>query len=132
MPAKKEAGAIGAKAKLDFVCVGDGCDGVVEFDLSDIASDDFQMVCPKCHKAYCLSEDLHSKLSKMLDLMVAIRNAEGILGDCFVSVNTKMEEIRIPYSLLLTRLNTIISLDLGERKVNFHLRVEPSSEETFR
>ena len=38
----------------------------------------------------------------------------------------------IPYALLLTRLNTLITLNYGGRSVDFHLRVEPSSPETFR
>ena len=55
-----------------------------------------------------------------------------ILGDCKVSVNVAGGEVQIPYVLLLTRLNTIITLKLGDKDVDFHLWVEPSSPETFR
>ena len=68
----------------------------------------------------------------MLELILAIRNSEDILGDSVVSVNVAGGEVRIPYALLLTRLNTMISLDIGGTKTDFHLWVEPSSPSTFR
>jgi hypothetical protein len=98
----------------------------------DVASDDFQAVCGKCHNTYELDADLRDKLNRMLLLIVAIRDAEDILGDCNVSVNVANGEVKIPYALLLTRLNTLITLNLGDRKVDFHLWVEPASPETFR
>ena len=89
-------------------------------------------MCPKCHKAYQLDAALRDKLARMLDLIHAIRRSEDILGDAMVSVNVAGGEVRIPYALLLTRLNTLITLDFGDRKVDFHLWVEPSSPDTFR
>ena len=68
----------------------------------------------------------------MMELVSAIRQAEDILGDSNVSVNVAGGEVRIPYALLLTRLNTLITLNYGDRKVDFHLWIEPSSPETFR
>ncbi len=123
---------IGAKAQIDFHCFEDGCDGVVKFNLADVASKSFQAVCPKCHRAYALDAALRDKLGRMLELIIAIRNSEDILGNSIVSVNVAGGEVRIPYALLLTRLNTLITLELGDRKTDFHLWVEPSSPETFR
>ncbi len=123
---------IGAKAQIDFHCFADSCDGVVKFNLSDVAKRDFQAVCPQCHQTYALDKELRDKLSRMLALVVAIRQAEDILGDSNVSVNVAGGEVKIPYALLLTRLNTLISLKFGERKVDFHLWIEPSSPDTFR
>lgn len=123
---------IGAKVQIDFHCFEDGCDGVVKFNLADVASKSFQAVCPKCHRAYALDAALRDKLGRMLELIIAIRNSEDILGNSIVSVNVAGGEVRIPYALLLTRLNTLITLELGDRKTDFHLWVEPSSPETFR
>lgn len=123
---------LAAKVQIDFHCLEEGCAEVVKFNLSEIVSKDFQAVCPKCHKAYQLDAALRDKLSRMLDLIHAIRRSEDILGDAMVSVNVAGGEVRIPYALLLTRLNTLITLDLGDRKVDFHLWVEPSSPDTFR
>ena len=105
---------------------------MVKFNLADIASRDFQAVCPKCHRAYALDDTLRDKLGRMLELINAIRNSEDILGDSIVSVNVAGGEVRIPYALLLTRLNTLITLEVEGRRTDFHLWIEPSSPDTFR
>ena len=128
-----EMNALAAKAQIDFHCLEDDCREVVKFNLSDIASRDFQAVCPKCHRAYELDEALRDKLMRMLKLVAAIRDAEDILGDSSVAVTIAgAKEVKIPYALLLTRLNTLITLNFGDKKVDFHLWIEPSSPETFR
>ncbi len=124
--------AIGAKAQIDFHCFDPGCEGIVKFNLADVSARDFQAVCPKCHHSYELDDKLRDKLGRMLELIGAIRRAEDILGDSNVSVNVDGREVKIPYALLLTRLNTLITLEVGDRKVDFHLWVEPSSPDTFR
>lgn len=128
----KATNELGAKAQIDFRCLNGDCSGVVKFNLAEVAKADFQAVCPECHQTYSLDKALRDKLARMLKLIVAIRDAEDILGDSNVSVNVANGEVRIPYALLLTRLNTLITLKLGDRQVDFHLWVEPSSPDTFR
>ena len=106
----RPASQLGAKAQIDFHCFSPECDGVVKFNLADIAGRDFQAVCPKCHRSYALDSGLKDKLGRMLELIIAIRKAEDILGDSNVSVNVAGGEVKIPYALLLTRLNTLITL----------------------
>ena len=126
------AAELGARAQIDFKCFVDGCHGVVKFNLADIGGRDFQAVCPECHRAYALESGLRDKLKRMLELINALRSSEDILGDSVVSVNVAGGEVRIPYALLLTRLNTLITLELGGKKVDFHLWIEPTSPDTFR
>ena len=123
---------IGKKAHIDFGCVSPGCEAMVEISLADIGNEDFQAVCPDCHQTYAFDEELRDKLRRMLELVIALRNAEDILGDTSVSVNVAGGSVKIPYALLLTRLNTLISLEVGDEKMDFHLRVEPTSPDTFR
>ena len=120
------------KAQFDFHCLADDCEGVVGFDINSIADPEFQAVCPVCHRAYMLDGVLRDKLLRMMKLISAIRECEDILGDSVVSVNVAGGEVRVPYALLLTRLNTLITLNFGDRKVDFHLWIEPSSADTFR
>ncbi len=121
-----------SKAQLDFICAEPGCDAVVKFDLVEVAKDDFQTLCPKCHKPYQFNTELRDKLVKLHNLVLVLRQTESILGDCNVAVSVPGGEVKIPYALLLTRLNTMISLNVGDRKVDFHLRIEPASTDTFR
>ena len=120
------------KAKVDFKCVEAGCDGLICMTLLDAAEPDFQAVCPSCHRPYQFDDGITEKLRKLRELIVAIRRSESILGDCKVAVTVPGGTVKIPYPLLLTRLNTIVTLDLQGRKVDFHFMVEPSSSETFR
>lgn len=122
----------GPKAQLDFNCLTDGCEGVVGFDLVNVADPEFQAVCPFCHRAYALDSTLRDKFSRMIKLIASIRECEDILGDSFVSVNVAGGEVRVPYALLLTRLNTMITLEISGRKIDFHLWVEPSNPQMFR
>ena len=119
-------------AEVDFECFNDGCSGAISFNLSTALDDDFQGICQGCHKSYVFDANLKEKLTKLSDLIIAVRKAEDILGDCNVAVTVPGQTVKIPYSLLLTRLNTMITLKVGNRDVDFHFRVEPSSPETFR
>ena len=119
-------------AEVDFECFSESCKGVIEFNLGNALADDFQAVCPRCHNSYAFDEQLKEKLTKLSDLILAVRKAEDILGDCNVAVTVPGRTVKVPYSLLLTRLNTMITLKLGGKDVDFHFRVEPSGPETFR
>lgn len=121
-----------AAAEVDFECLKQDCSGVVKFNLIDAIGDDFQALCPDCHSPYQFDKALKEKLIKLCDMIAAIRKAEDILGDCNVAVSVPGSTIKIPYALLLTRLNTMVTLQLGDKKIDFHFRVEPSSPETFR
>lgn len=123
---------INSKAHVDFVCVEPGCGGVVKFNLMDCAAADFQVLCPKCHHPYKFDDELRGKLKKLMNLILSLREAESILGDCNVAVCVPGGEVKLPYAMLLTRLNTMITLDFGDRKVDFRLWVEPTSADTFR
>ena len=127
-----EKNAAAPKAQLDFHCLTDNCEGVVAFDLINVADPEFQAVCPVCHRAYALDAVLRDKLTRMMKLISDIRECEDILGDSVVSVNVAGGEVRVPYALLLTRLNTLISLEISGRKIDFHLWVEPSNPQIFR
>lgn len=120
------------KADVDFDCIESNCGRLLQFNLLDAAATDFVLTCPDCRRAYQFDSSLREKLRKLRDMILAIREAESILGDCSVGVTVPGGSVKIPYALLLTRLNTILSLNIGERKVDFHFRVEPASAETFR
>lgn len=117
-------------ALLDFICPE--CGGVVKFNLMELDEADFQAMCPKCHRPYQFDDQLKDKFKKLQNLIFAVREAEPILGDCNVAVAVPAGEVKVPYALLLTRMNTMITLNLGDQKVDFHLWIEPSSADTFR
>ena len=119
-------------AEVDFECLDSNCKGEISFNLTEALDENFQGICKECHNSYAFDTDLKEKLTKLSDLIIAVRKAEDILGDCNVAVTVPGQTVKVPYSLLLTRLNTMITLKVGDKDVDFHFRVEPSSPETFR
>ena len=117
-------------AQLDFVCPD--CGGVVKFNLMELEQSDFQTMCPKCHRPYQFDDQLREKFRKLYNLIQTLHEAEPILGHCNVAVATPGGEVKIPYALLLTRLNTMLTFQLGDKSVDFHLWIEPASPDTFR
>ncbi len=121
------------RAIIDFNCMEDDCDEVIQFNLMQLKESNGLLKCPGCHRQYEFADSLFiSKLSKLRNLLLAVKEAEDILGDVNVGVTTMNGEVKIPYRLLLTRLNTMITLDVGGKKVDFHFRVEPLDQGSFR
>jgi hypothetical protein len=88
--------------------------------------------CPVCHREYRFDEGLVDKLRRLRSLIFAIQDASEILGDVEVAVQTPSHEVKVPYNLLLTRMNTMITLEVGGRQVQFHFRVEPLNDGAMR
>ena len=128
MPEMKKNNAV-----LDFKCLEENCTGVVKFNLNELElNGDMQILCPECHRPYEFDAALSGKFRLLANLVTALREAEPILGSANVAVAVPGGEVKVPYVLLLTRLNTMITLDFGEKKVDFHVLVEPTSPEVFR
>ena len=121
------------RAIIDFNCMEEDCDEVIQFNLMQLRENDGLLKCPCCHRQYEFADDVFlGKLNKLRNLLLAVQEAEDILGDVNVGVTTLNGEVKIPYRLLLTRLNTMITLDVGGEKVDFHFRVESLDNASFR
>lgn len=113
------------RALVDFECLDSDCQATVQCNLMDLEQRKGRISCPECRREYRFDPAFRDKMRRFRELILAIRNAEDLLGDVSVGVTSALGEERIPYRLLLTRLNTLISLDVGGRKVDFRFRVEP-------
>lgn len=112
---------------IEFNCLEEKCGESILFKLQDIEENP-SVHCPNCKKEYNFNGNFVGKLKKFDNLITAIRDAREILGETNVAVNFKNHDIKIPYRLLLTRMNTILTLSIGNKKVEFKLRVEPLKE----
>jgi len=119
-------------ALVDFVCLDDECGSTVRFNLMELIRDKGRVACEVCHREYRFKTDFVEKLKRLRELILAVTAAEDILGDAKVAVTTPAGEVKVPYRLLLTRLNTLISLDVGGRRVDFNFRVEPLNQASFK
>jgi hypothetical protein len=117
---------------IDFACIDDECKAAVVFNLMDLREAKGCASCPQCHREYQFDATFLDKLQRLRKLIVTVQEAADILGDVNVAITTPAGEVRVPYWLMLTRLNTIVTMELGGRKVEFNFRVEPLNRETFR
>ena len=122
--------AIKSRDQVDFACVSDECDEVVHFSLLEMEEHP-RIRCGGCGKEYNFDSQLIGKMNKLKRLIMAVRDAEEILGDLNVAVDVRGHTVRIPYRLLMTRLNTLLTLEIQGKKIDFHLRVEPLEEVTI-
>lgn len=112
-------------AIIDFHCIEDGCDNLIKFNLMELMQNKGQLVCDHCHRHYQFDAPFIEKLEKLKKLVIAIKESEDILGDCNVAVMSEHGEVKIPYRLLMTRMNSMISLELSGKRTDFAFRIEP-------
>jgi transcription elongation factor Elf1 len=113
---------------IEFKCINDNCDAVVDFSVSDIESNG-TVACAHCQKSYTFHHEFVDKMRRFSRLIEAVQNAKDILGDTNVAITIKHHEIKIPYRLLLTRMNTLITLKMEDGEINFKFRVQPLNED---
>lgn len=113
---------------IEFNCLEEKCGKPITFKLHEIEENP-SLHCPNCRKEYNFNGNFVGKLKKFENLISAVRDAREILGDTNVAINFKNHDIRIPYRLLLTRMNTLLTLNIGNKTVEFKFRVEPLGEE---
>lgn len=86
------------------------------------------VTCSSCNKKYALGEEtLKRQLKKFAALCQQIQDSQEILGDASVAVDVGGQSVKIPFKLLLTRLKSVLNLQIGNTKLSVAFRVEPTS-----
>lgn len=104
---------------LAFACLH--CKEPVAFCIWD----EKPVSCPHCQKNYRFSDEITGKLKKFEALCKQIQASEDILGDTAVAIDVGAKHVRVPFRLLLTRLGSVLTLQMGEQKVEITFRTEP-------
>ena len=115
------------QCKVEFSCIKDSCGNPVSFVLTEIEKDG-TIVCGKCGKSYSFHPDFVEKMKRFTRLVEAVQDARDILGNTNVAIQVKGNEVKIPYRLLLTRMNTLITLKMDDGELTFRFRAEPLNE----
>lgn len=115
---------------IEFRCVKDHCKEMIAFSVQEIERDK-RLKCTACNNEYIFNEELISKIQKFENLITAVKNAEDILGSTNVSIDVDGHSVKVPFRLLLTRLNTSLTLRIGNEELSFHFRVEPLKDKEY-
>ena len=117
---------------LEFHCVAKGCRHAIKFAILDV-KDDQRLMCAACGQSYFFNKELVCALATFDKLCRAIHESEGILSDTNVAVNVAGHEVKIPFRLLLTRLNTSLTIRIPqeingktvEHPIDIQFRLQP-------
>lgn len=109
---------------LQFSC--QSCQNPIQFSVFDLEASE-GIICPECSLVYDFSEEgLQRQLRKFENLCRQIQASEEILSNTSVGIFLGDREVKIPYKLLLTRLNSTLDLIVGDRPLTITFRIEPA------
>lgn len=106
--------------KLQFKCPS--CSHPVCFNVLDLQQ---QIPCSGCKKSYAFAEDIRRQIKKFANLCEKIQESEEILGKTAVAVDVGPHHVKVPFRLLLTRLGSVLDLDIDGQKLEILFRTEP-------
>lgn len=110
---------------LQFQC--QKCKNPVNFSIFELENSDEGVICPDCGLIYDFNdESLKRQLRKFEDLCLQIQRSEEILSKASIGIYLGDREIKIPYKLLLSRLNSTLDLTLGDHPLTIVFRIEPT------
>ncbi len=110
---------------LQFYC--HQCQGPIQFSVFELEKREEGVACPHCGLVYDFSEEtLKRQLRKFESLCQQIHLSEEILSNTSVGIYIGDREIKVPYKLLLTRLNSTLDLMIGDRPLTITFRIEPT------
>jgi hypothetical protein len=109
--------------RLVFAC--QCCQRPVPFSVLDLKRDQ-EVDCANCGVSYAFGDPaLQRQIQTFESLCQQIADSEEILSNTSVGIQLGGQEVRIPYRILLTRLNSKLDLVVGDQKLTIAFRMEP-------
>lgn len=109
---------------LQFKC--QSCTQPVHFSIFEIEQQGAPIKCEHCHKKYAFyDETLIRQLKKFEALCRQLIESEEILSNTSVGIDVGEHHVKIPYKILLTRLNSSLDLVIGDQPLSISFRIEP-------
>lgn len=111
---------------LHFKCIS--CANDVEFSIFELDKEK-HIACEHCEKKYAFNDpDLIRQLKKFAALCKQVRDSEEILGSANIGIDVGEHHVKVPYKLLLTRLNSSLDLNIDGKKMSIQFRMEPTKD----
>lgn len=109
---------------LVFTC--QSCQHPVPFSVLDLKHEEGDIHCAGCGVCYRFGDPtLRRQIEKFEALCEQIAESEEILSNTSVGIHVSGQEVRVPYRILLTRLNSKLDLVMGDQKLTIAFRMEP-------
>ncbi len=110
--------------RLEFSC--QCCQQPLQFSIFEIDKVSDGLVCTECGLIYDFSDEgLRDQIRKFENLCHQISLSQDILSNTAIGITVGDKEVKIPYKILLTRLNSVLDLRIGDRPLSIKFRIEP-------
>lgn len=111
--------------QLQFKCLN--CQKNINFSIFELEKCNHTVPCTQCQKTYNFDDEtFRRQLSKFEKLCLQIHESEEILSTASIGIYLGDREIKIPYKLLLSRLNSTLDLFIGDEPLTIQFRIEPT------
>ena len=109
---------------LEFDC--HQCAEAVPFSVFELDKGDCCITCEACSRQYQLSDEvLRRQLKKFTALCRQLIESEEILSTAAVGIDIGEHHVKVPFKILLTRLNPVLDLTIGDQPMSIRFRIEP-------
>lgn len=109
---------------LEFSC--QGCQKPIKFSIFEIEAHHSTVCCSECGKKYAFNDEaLKRQLKKFQALCQQLIESEEILSNTAVGIDVGDHHVKVPYKILLTRLNSSLDLMIGNQPLSISFRIEP-------
>lgn len=109
---------------LEIKCIDDECGNDIKISILEMKTSP-RVECKSCKNEYAFNKQLVEQLHKFEKLVTAVQEAKDILGQTAVAVDIQGHSVKIPYKLLLTRMNSELKLKINDQEMLVTFRVEP-------
>jgi hypothetical protein len=110
--------------KLQFHC--QECESPILFSVLDRENFAKIVACGSCGQKYAFDDEtLLKHLRQFEALCQQIYASEEILGSTAIAIDVGSHHVKVPFNILLTRLSSVIELNINGKKSVIFFRVEP-------
>jgi len=111
--------------QLQFKC--QNCEKNINFSIFELDNSAEVVNCPNCETVYDFTDEtLKRQIKKFEKLCLQLQESEEILSNTSIGIYLGDREIKIPYKILLTRLNSTLELMVGGKPLTIVFRIEPT------
>lgn len=112
---------------LEFDC--QSCGDAVTFSVFELDKPGCSIDCENCRQRYQLGDEvLQRQLKKFTALCKQLIESEEILSSAAVGIDIGEHHVKVPFKILLTRLNPVLDLVIGDRPFSIRFRIEPTKD----
>ena len=110
--------------KLQFHC--QECEAPILFSVLDREHFKKIVACEACGRKHAFQDEtLLRHLTQFEALCQQIYASEEILGSTAIAIDVGTHHVQVPFNILLTRLSSVIELNINGKKSVIYFRIEP-------